>query len=172
MKIILLGYMGSGKTAVGKRLSPFLEMGFVDMDEVMAQREERSILNLFKTKGEVYFRKLENQIHQELLDDPIDKVLALGGGTPCYGNNLELIKKSGAKTIYLKANLQTLTKRLFAEKENRPLISHLESETDLEDFVRKHLFERTHYYLQSDLVIDTDGKSVEKIIEEILLKLN
>ncbi len=172
MKIILLGYMGSGKTAVGKRLAPFLEMGFVDLDEMLAQREERSILNLFKNKGEIYFRKLENEILHELLEDPTDKVIALGGGTPCYGNNMELIKNSGAKTIYLKSSLESLVNRLFAEKESRPLIAHLDTKTELEDFIRKHLFERTYFYQQSDFSILTDGKSVEKIVEEILLILN
>lgn len=172
MKIILLGYMGSGKTAVGKRLAPFMEMGFADLDEMLAQREERSILNLFKNKGEIYFRKLENEILHELLEDPTDKVIALGGGTPCYGNNMELIKNSGAKTIYLKSNLESLVNRLFAEKESRPLIAHLDTKTELEDFIRKHLFERTYFYQQSDFSILTDGKSVEKIVEEILLILN
>ena len=172
MKVIVLGYMGSGKTAVGKRLAPFLSMGFVDLDHLLAQKEERSVLNLFKEKGEVYFRKLENQVLRELLDEPGEKVISLGGGTPCYGNNLELIKKSEAKTIYLKTGLQSLTKRLFAEKNTRPLISHYETEPDLEDFIRKHLFERTYYYRQSDIIIETDGKSVEKIVEEILLELN
>ena len=164
--------MGSGKTAVGKRLAPFLEMGFVDLDEMLAQREERSILNLFKNKGEIYFRKLENEILHELLEDPTDKVIALGGGTPCYGNNMELIKNSGAKTIYLKSSLESLVNRLFAEKESRPLIAHLDTKTELEDFIRKHLFERTYFYQQSDFSILTDGKSVEKIVEEILLILN
>lgn len=172
MKIILLGYMGSGKTAVGKRLAPFLNMGFVDLDEMLAQREERSILNLFQTKGEIYFRKLENQILRELLEDPADKLIALGGGTPCYGNNMELIKKSGAKTIYLKSDLENLTTRLYAEKETRPLIAHLGTKEDLMDFIRKHLFERTYFYQQSDFSILVDGKSVEKIVEEILLVLN
>ncbi|HLU80490.1 MAG TPA: shikimate kinase [Flavobacteriaceae bacterium] len=172
MKIILLGYMGSGKTAVGKRLAPFMEMGFADLDEMLAQREERSILNLFKNKGEIYFRKLENEILHELLEDPTDKVIALGGGTPCYGNNMELIKNSGAKTIYLKSNLESLVNRLFAEKESRPLIAHLDTKTELEDFIRKHLFERTYFYQQSDFSILVDGKSIEKIVEEILLILN
>lgn len=172
MKVIVLGYMGSGKTAVGKRLAPFLDMEFVDLDDLLAQKGERSILNLFKEKGEVYFRKLENQVLRELLDETGGKVISLGGGTPCYGNNLELIKKSSAKSIYLKTGLETLTKRLFAERSTRPLISHYENETDLEDFVRKHLFERTYYYQQSDIIIETDGKSVEKIVEEILLVLN
>lgn len=164
--------MGSGKTAVGKRLAPFMEMGFADLDEMLAQREERSILNLFKNKGEIYFRKLENEILHELLEDPTDKVIALGGGTPCYGNNMELIKNSGAKTIYLKSNLESLVNRLFAEKESRPLIAHLDSKTELEDFIRKHLFERTYFYQQSDFSILVDGKSIEKIVEEILLILN
>lgn len=164
--------MGSGKTAVGKRLAPFMEMGFADLDEMLAQREERSILNLFKNKGEIYFRKLENEILHELLEDPTDKVIALGGGTPCYGNNMELIKNSGAKTIYLKSNLESLVNRLFAEKESRPLIAHLDTKTELEDFIRKHLFERTYFYQQSDFSILVDGKSIEKIVEEILLILN
>lgn len=172
MKVIVLGYMGSGKTAVGKRLAPLLDMEFADLDEILAQKEGRSILNLFRKKGEVYFRKLENQVLRELLDEPGEKIISLGGGAPCYGNNLELIKRNGAKTIYLKTGLHNLVKRLFAERSTRPLISHYENESGLEDFIRKHLFERTYYYQQSDIIIETDGKSVEKITEEVLLALN
>ena len=107
-----------------------------------------------------------------LLNSPGDLVLGLGGGTPCYGKNLQKMKEyDSVKLVYLKTSLEELVQRLEGEKAKRPLISHLESSEALEDFVRKHLFERSFYYNQSDLVVLTDGKGVEEVSDEILKEL-
>lgn len=173
MKIILLGYMGSGKTVVGRALSGTIGLPFLDLDEQISAKEEKSISEIFETKGEIYFRKREAEVLQDLMQLPEDFILALGGGTPCYGNNLALLKdQKEVILVYLKTSLQELLKRLSGEREQRPLISHLNSAELLEDFIRKHLFERTYYYNQSDLVISTDGKTSEVIAAEVLEKLN
>ena len=94
MKIVLSGYMASGKSAVGQQLSDKLNIKFIDLDFYIETGEAASITSIFKTKGEIYFRKKESEYLQELLDLNNDCIISLGGGTPCYGNNMELIKNN------------------------------------------------------------------------------
>ena len=172
MKIFLLGYMGSGKSYIGKRLSDKLGYDFLDMDNQIEEKEGKSISEIFDKKGEVYFRKLERRTLEELIQREEPAVVSLGGGTPCYGDNMELIKNaSDITSFYLKLNIANLTDRLDKEKEHRPMISHLEDREKLEEFIRKHLFERGFYYNQSDHVITCDEKSADEIIAEISEKL-
>ncbi|MFZ0489717.1 MAG: shikimate kinase [Salegentibacter sp.] len=170
MKIFLTGYMGSGKSVIGKKLAESLKYSYVDLDEQIEVIEGMRIDDIFNEKGELYFRKLENKILMDVLEETADLVVSLGGGTPCYGDNFEEIKSSG-KTIYLKASVQELTERLFPEKLYRPVISHLETRELLEEFVRKHLFERAFYYNQSDIIVKVDKKKPEEIVREIEEKL-
>ena len=173
MKFVLSGYMGSGKSEVGRLLAADLNIPFYDLDQEIERRQNLTIKETFETKGEIFFRRKEAEVLAHLLESDEDFVLALGGGTPCYGRNIQTIKeKPGARLVYLKTSLTELTKRLFREREKRPLISHLESEELLEDFIRKHLFERTFYYNQSNLKISTDEKTPGEISEEIKLQLN
>ena len=173
MKIVLSGYMGSGKSEVGRLLAADLSIPFHDLDQEVEQQENKTIKQIFETRGEIFFRRKEAEVLVRLLERDEDFVLALGGGTPCYGRNIQSIKENPqARLVYLKTGLTELTKRLFKEKEKRPLISHLENEELLEDFIRKHLFERTFYYNQSDLKVSTDGKTPHKISQEIRLQLN
>ena len=172
MKIFLLGYMGSGKSHIGKRLAARINQDFIDFDEEIEKREKCKISEVFQKKGEIYFRKQERDILLEMLKLDKKAVISLGGGTPCYGDNMELIKNEDDVTsFYLKLNVEELTNRLQVEKDKRPMISHLESKAELEEFIRKHLFERGFYYNQSDHVISCNEKSEDEIIDEILAKL-
>ena len=172
MNIFLLGYMGSGKSLIGELLSKKLQENFIDMDALLEQRENMTITTTFEKKGEIYFRKQESELLNELISNTTNAVIALGGGTPCYANNMERIKNAEeSKSIYLKAGLKLLTNRLFEEKEKRPLIRHLVKKELLEEFLGKHLFERSFYYNQSDLVVPVNGKSPETIVDEIIEKL-
>lgn len=172
MKIFLSGYMGSGKSMVAQDLSSKLAYPVIDLDEQISLIEELTIPDIFNLKGELYFRKLESRVLEDVLEDPTSLIVSLGGGTPCYGINLELIKNfPDSKMVYLKASVEFLVKRLFKEKAQRPLIRHLETENDLEDFVRKHLFERGYYYNQSDLVVNVENKTPKEIANEIAEKL-
>ena len=173
MKIVLLGYMGSGKSEVGQHIAAAFNLQFIDLDHEIEKEEGSTVREIFETKGEIYFRKKETAVLQKILERDTEFVLALGGGTPCYGNNIQHIKDTiGATSVYLKTSLPELSKRLFKERDKRPLISHLTSEELLDDFVRKHLFERTFYYNQSDMTVTTDSKSPREISEEIMLKLH
>ena len=172
MKIVLFGYMGSGKSTIGKHLAKVLEVEFLDLDLLIEQNEKASITEIFSDKGEIYFRKKEAEILKEILLSKDKYVLAVGGGTPCYGDSLQFI--NGADeiiSIYLKCSLEILTERLFSEKNIRPLIAHLESKKDLNDFIRKHLFERSYYYNQAKLTIECNAKSVSEVVEYIIASL-
>ncbi|MFD2565501.1 shikimate kinase [Aquimarina rubra] len=168
MNIILLGYMGCGKSSIGRDLASKLKMECLDLDDYIEAQEKKSINQIFEEKGEIYFRKKENEYLKEVLETYSNTIISLGGGTPCFAGNLELIKDNkDAKSVYLKTSLQELVDRLFVEKDKRPLISHLNLEEDLKDFIRKHLFERSFYYNQAEYVISTDDKTVKEVVAEI-----
>ncbi len=172
MKIVLIGYMGSGKTSVGKVLAEELHIPFRDLDFEIEKTEAKSIAEIFQEKGEIYFRKLENRTVEFLLSEKDDFVLATGGGTPCYANSLSLMLDSpDTLTVYLKTSITNLSNRLFREKENRPLISHLKSEPEMKEFIGIHLFERSHFYNQAGLIIDTKEDSPNTIAKRILEEL-
>ena len=172
MKIVLVGYMGCGKSSIGKKLAEVLRLPFKDIDSEIEKAERISVSKIFSQKGEVYFRKVENKVLKQLLKNSNSFVLATGGGTPCYSDAMEIIgNQEDTVSVYLKNPINTLVSRLFSEKVDRPLIAHLSSEIELEDFIRKHLFERAFYYNQADMIIDVGSESVAKTVEKIILKL-
>lgn len=169
MKHVLCGYMGCGKSHIGKKLAQRLHWPFFDLDREIEKRESKNIQEIFQKKGEIYFRKREMEVLKELVSQPENFVLALGGGTPCYGENLTTIQQSGAFLHYLKVSLDNLTQRLWAEKDSRPLISQIEDRETLEEFIQKHLFERQFYYLQADRITELDKCSSENEIMDRLM---
>lgn len=172
MKIVLCGYMGSGKSQVGRLLASKLGLIFFDLDDQIEKNQQNSVKKIFLEKGEIFFRKKENEVLKELLAAPESFILSLGGGTPCYADNLEILKNNKeVRLIYLKVELNELTKRLFNEKEKRPLISDQESRESLNDFIRKHLFERQYYYLQSDVVLDVSTLNIEETVNLLIKQL-
>ncbi len=172
MIIVLVGYMASGKTSVGNALARVLNYRFKDLDHHIESVEKMTISELFSEKGEVYFRKLETAQLKILLKEENQLILALGGGTPCYGQNSELLQSNEkVVTIYLKASIDTLTARLASENQTRPLVAHLKKEDDLKEFIGKHLFERIPFYSKSDFTVETDDRSVDAIVHQILLNL-
>ena len=172
MIIVLLGYMGSGKSSVGKILAKKLKYEHIDLDDFIAESEGKSIKKIFKKKGEVYFRKKETKCLKAVLKLKGNIVLSLGGGTPCYANNMELIlKNESAVSVYLKGSLPFLVKKLFAKKAKRPLIAHIPSEDLLAEFIGKHLFERSQFYEKARYHVSTDGKEKIEIAEAVISKL-
>lgn len=172
MKIVLIGYMGSGKSSVGKKLAAVLGIPFKDMDDEIEKQEGISIPKIFSEKGEIYFRKVEIEVLKNILSKSEGFVLATGGGTPCYADSMNfLLKQKDLVSVYLKTPIDVLTTRLFSEKENRPLLAHLKTEDNLNDFIRKHLFERGYFYNQAALTVENGGESVNETVEKIILKL-
>jgi len=170
MKIVLVGYMGSGKTTIGKLIAKDLKLNFVDLDEYIETSEKMTISELFQSKGEIYFRKKEYLYLKEILSSQNNFILSTGGGTPCYGDNMNTIVTQTENNFYLKVSLPNLVERLSKEKSKRPLIKNTPDE-DLQEFIGKHLFERSFYYNQSKNVITCDNKSPQMIAEEIKAKL-
>ena len=164
-KITLLGYMGSGKSTVAQILASKLDLEALDLDDYITAKEGLSIPEIFASKGEIYFRKIENKYLGELLNSERSFVLALGGGTPCYADNMEQILEK-SESFYLKASIKTLFQRLVGEKDHRPMITSL-SNDQLTEFIAKHLFERRNYYERAHTTIVIDDKSPEKIAKEI-----
>ena len=165
-KIILLGYMGSGKSTIALSLSKSIGLSFVDLDHYIEKRENLSIKSIFEQSGEIYFRKLEHQAFLELLNNNEDLIIGLGGGTPCYANNHELLKGENRTSIYLKASIDTLFNRLLPEKAKRPLIAN-KTNDEMKEFIAMHLFERSFYYNQAQHTVAVDGFSIKQIVINI-----
>ena len=166
-KIILLGYMGCGKSTIANNLSKNIGIPFVDLDKKIEERENLSINAIFEKRGEIYFRKLEHEVLVELLNSPEQLIIGLGGGTPCYANNHELLKGDNVVSIYLKASIQTLFNRLNHNKSKRPLIA-AKSEDEMKEFIAKHLFDRSFYYNQAQYKVVVDDKTIDQTVLDIV----
>ncbi|WP_185862871.1 shikimate kinase [Blattabacterium cuenoti] len=169
MKVTLIGYMGSGKTSIGKILSRELKLDFYDLDAILVEEQKDSIYNIFKKIGENHFREIEHLMVKRFLKTHQKYILSVGGGTPCYHNNMDLLNKF-SKTFYLKTQSYILFKRLYKEKETRPLIAHL-SKKELFQFIIQHLSKRIFFYEKSYKKIEVTGKSKCQIVQEILKHL-
>lgn len=157
--------MGSGKTTLGKKLANKLGYQFVDLDEAIEQHEQKSIVSIFENQGEDFFRILESKMLNEILTTTSNVVLSVGGGTPCYFNNMELINKQ-ATSIYLKYNVGMLYSRLISAKTKRPLIAK-KSDEELKDFIQKKLLEREGFYNQSNIIVEGNNITTEIILHQL-----
>ena len=144
--LVLMGYMGSGKTSIGKKISKILNINFSDLDELIEKNFDRSVKNIFNDFGEIEFRKKERAVLQKFISKKKLFVLSLGGGTPCYFDNIELISKKTDLTIFLKPKIKQLSKKLFKKKSKRPIIKDVKTEKKMIEFISKHMLERIHYY--------------------------
>ena len=166
-KIILLGYMGCGKSTIANKLSKLIEIPFVDLDKKIEEKVSLSINAIFEKYGEIYFRKLEHEVFIELLNSPEQLIIGLGGGTPCYANNHELLKGDSIVSVYLKASIDTLFNRLSHNKSKRPLIAD-KSDEEMKEFIAKHLFDRSFYYNQAQYKVIVDDKSIDQTVLDIV----
>lgn len=165
--IAIIGFMGSGKTRVGKRLSKDLNIPFVDIDRVIVKKMNLSIKEIFDRFGEPFYRALETTAVKALIEDPEQKIISLGSGLPMQEQNDKYIKKLGT-VVYLKGSLATLKKRLENNSSNNPLI---EGE-DRDDKIKKLLKQRDPVYTKyADLEVITGDKPFEDLILELEKKL-
>lgn len=168
MKLVLIGYMGSGKTTIGKLLAKKFGVPFRDLDQIIEETEGMPIREIFRTKGEIYFRKREGELLKDTLNSSDSFILATGGGTPCYGDAMIFMtSKPDIKTVYLRTPISELAARLFKEKEQRPLLAHLNTIEEMASFIGIHLFERTGFYSRSDWTVDSQADSPEVVAEKI-----
>lgn len=164
MKIFLIGFMGSGKSVSGKKLASSLGLSFADLDTLIEQNYKMTIPGIFSQFDESVFRKLETKVLNEFVEGD-DFVLSCGGGTPCFNNNMELIKKSGI-SIYIKLSPKALADRLIKSKTKRPLIQNIEPE-QLVRKIEEMLLLREKFYSQSDITVEGLNLKVGDIIEQI-----
>ena len=159
--IVLTGFMGTGKTSVGKRLAKELNLKFVDTDDLIEKEAGASIKEIFAKFGEGYFRRLESKVINEI-SSHTDMVISTGGGAVVNLLNLETFKKSSI-IISLIASMDTILLRI-GNGDERPLIS----QGDAKEAVSNLLKVREPFYKKADFIIDTTGKTVSEVVEEIL----
>lgn len=161
--------MASGKTAVGKILANQLAVPFIDLDDAIETAVNLPIPEIFASKGEIFFRNQEAKILKEILSSHENFVLATGGGTPCYGDSLKIMKETpNAAVIYLRTPISVLAHRLESEKSFRPLIAHVNTLDELTEFIGIHVFERSRFYHQAHFTIDTGTDSELEVAEKIV----
>ena len=151
MHIFLIGFMGSGKSHWGKIWADKYGLSFFDLDEEIEEKAGSTISEIFKSEGEEYFRELESStLHS--FKDKSNYVLACGGGTPCFNDNIEWMNQQGT-TIYLNTSTDTLFNRLKEEKDKRPLIKVL-PDAQLYTFIQNKIKEREPYYSKAKIILD------------------
>lgn len=163
--VFLIGYMGSGKTTLGEAVATATGCSFMDLDDYIERTAGMTIREIFDTKGEPAFREMEREAMLTLADSGIDLV-ACGGGTPCHGDNMELLNRYGL-TVYLKAPHSSLLSRLKEGRAKRPLIARL-SDGELSDFITAQLTAREPYYSQACVSFDSSRlESVPQVEESV-----
>lgn len=163
-KIFLVGFMGCGKSTLGKKIATQIGWEFVDLDEYIEKKEGKSIPLIFKEQGESYFRKLETRCLKELLKFK-SCVISCGGGTPCFNKNMDIITLAGA-SIYIKLSPTVLFNRLKLEKDQRPLIADME-DSKMFFYIQKKLNERKIFYEKAEFIFSADSEKDESIISLI-----
>lgn len=162
--IFILGYTCSGKTSKGKRIANKLNIDFLDSDTIIEKKEKKSISLIFQTYGEGYFRKLESLILSSI-DSCSKSIISLGGGTPCYHDNILKIKSQGT-SIFLDISIDFLIQRLKENKKTRPTVSDIDDE-QFNDYIREHYHSRLKYYHMADFSVKNE-KELENCIRSIM----
>ena len=165
MNIFLIGFMGSGKTYWGRIWAEANGYAFIDLDEVIETAAGRTIAAIFDKNEEVYFRELEAEKLRSL-DLQKDTIIACGGGTPCFHNNMEWMDTQGT-TVYLKSSSSQVLERVKAEKAKRPLLKKV-NPAELLFFIEQKLKEREPFYLQAKIIIHVDKLTTESFAQKIL----
>lgn len=163
-RIFLIGYMGAGKTTVGKKLARLAQLSFIDLDSCIEARYHRTVSRLFAEKGEEEFRQIEHRMLQEIAAFE-DVVISTGGGAPCFFDNMAFMKASGL-TIYLKVTVDELANRLNACKQTRPVLQGKTGEA-LKLFIAESLQRREDFYNQADIVFDAEVMLTETDVDSI-----
>lgn len=150
-RVFLIGYMGAGKTTLGRSLAEEMGMEFIDLDIFIESRQHKSIKEIFAEVGEDGFRKIERQSLEEVAQFE-HVIISLGGGTPCFFDNMDIVNRSGI-SVYLKPSEEVLLMRLIKGKHKRPLLAEKSDEQILQ-FIREQLAWREPYYLKANIVFE------------------
>lgn len=165
MLVYIVGYMGTGKTTIGQTISARLGYAFLDLDSFIEEKYKLTIVSFFNKFDEEIFRKVES----ETLKDTTrltDTVIATGGGTPCFFDNMDLINQNGV-SVYLKNPVEILYERLTSSKKKRPLLVGKTSPAIM-DYIREQLAFREPFYLKSKIIADCNDLNMDELIHSIL----
>ncbi len=164
MRIYLIGYMGCGKSTLGRRLAKHAGLQFIDMDHYIEERNCKTVPQIFAEEGEAEFRKKERKALEELSAFS-DVVIATGGGAPCFFDNVDVMNRTG-KTIYLNIDPKILADRLLKSKTERPLIRG-KSKDELVTFIDETLKKRNAFYTQAHYQITQPEVDLDDVIKMI-----
>jgi shikimate kinase len=165
MKIFLIGFMGAGKTYWAKKISQSLKIPFFDLDEKIVEHAGKSISELFEIRREEGFRLLEKEVLYLLTESHETFVMSCGGGTPCYFNNIDYLKKNGT-VVWINSSPENLYSRLLKEKDTRPLLMNI-SDEDLKSFIVKKSASRKIFYEQANVIASEDELTIDELIRKI-----
>lgn len=161
--IFLIGFMGVGKSSLGKKLANKLQVPFLDTDDLLEQQFGISIADYFARNGEEAFRIAEKELLVQFEFN--NAVVATGGGLPCYSQNMDLLNEKGI-TIFLDRPVKELHQRLVNAKKKRPLLNRL-SDEELLTFIDQKLLERLPFYEKAQIKLDRNNQTVDKVIDKI-----
>lgn len=172
IRIYLIGYMGAGKTTLGKAFARNLGLSFIDLDWYIEERYHKTVQQLFAERSEEGFRELEKRMLHEVSEFE-DVVISTGGGTPCFFDNMEYMNRYG-ETVFLRVDPKVLFRRLRIAKQQRPLLMH-KSDEELIDFINKALENRMPYYTKAKHIFCgeelEDKKQIQQSVEMLKKQL-
>jgi len=154
MKIFLIGFMGCGKTYWGKLWSKNSGIQFFDIDDIVEEEQGKTAAKIFADDGEEHFRELETNALRNFADNN-SAIIACGGGTPCYNDNVSWMNENGT-CVYLKSSPENILKRLITETEKRPLIKNLKGE-ELLFYITEKIKERNFFYNKAKVILEVDN---------------
>lgn len=164
MRYFIIGYKNCGKTTIGKKLAARLNMEFIDLDELIENREGKSVPEIYVEIGDDGFRVKEWEVLKEIVEKD-NMVVALGGGTPCHCDNMNLIEKYG-EVIYIQLDSDTLVSRLKDATKDRPIVLN-KTDEELRDYVQDIRDKCEHHYLRAKYYVDGKNITVERILEAL-----
>lgn len=173
LRLILIGFMGAGKTTLGKALAKAMNCTFIDLDNYIESRYHCTVAQIFERDGEEGFRHKEREMLHEVAEFE-DVIISAGGGTPCFFDNMDYMNRQGV-TIYLKATPESLFRRLRAARTQRPLLAGMDDEA-MQQFIARSLqarepfYNRAHEFFASDYL--EDKKQISQSVEKLQIQLN
>ena len=170
--IVLLGYMGCGKTTISNKLEAILNLPKFELDQIIEKEYKMSISEIFNKKGQIEFRRIERIFLKKLLNNKDKSIISLGGGTPCYHDNMEIILKYSKNVFFINTSPELLSERLFKQRSKRPIIESINSIIKLKEFISKHLFERIIFYNKANHIILDSNQGIDSTCNKIVEKIN
>jgi len=172
-RYFLIGYMGAGKTTLGKILAKHKGLDFIDLDHFIESRYQKTITQIFEDSGEAGFRKIESALLKEVGEFE-NVVISTGGGAPCFFDNMEYMNGAG-HTVYLKSSPESLMKRLNQCRDKRPLLRD-KSNRELLEFISNTLQNREQFYNQAHIIFDVEDfcsiDDAERFMMNLIKKIN